>query len=229
MKDLIGSAALQISETSWHRYAYSPRSSQRLLIESFSKVAYDELFKFLGISGKEIKFEQIYGKTHFDCIVYDSKGSPLATVEAKFMEEGMNHCNYAPKKCSGKWPDKNFKSGCNFADKQKILGKRYWKALHDFFSVQIDSFPKEQIPCPLYEKYQIVHNLAETRRIANCGFWILFYDSRNPYFSEQRLINLLPQSINSSVQIKTISWQSFFKKFKNVELLRNLAFKHGFL
>lgn len=241
MRKLVGTTADLLPPDSWHNHSTSPRSSQALVVAILGNLLkYDALGIFESLLEIEtrniagVRFETKKGRTHFDAIMNSSEGGIVATIEAKFTEEGFGTCRYPLNRCSGFWHEKpGIPFGCPMAlpTRNKNTASRYWAIAQELGFMKDP--PAKAMICPLWAGYQAVHNLAETRYLfANCR-WILLYDERNPYFSGndkfQGWISVLEKL--GTLNWSPISWQRLLRACPKEVLseLKVLIRLHGFL
>lgn len=213
MYERLGGVASKVSEDAWHTDCYSPRSSQALVVEAMGLLAAaDSLDLVIGMHDVSLGFEEVNGRTNFDVTFRSRTNEVVATLEAKFTEEGFGKCSYPGKgRCDGSWrPRDGVHRGCPMAEPlaNRATADRYWDAAVELLGLNAAP-PAPPITCPIWAAYQMVHNVAETRALNPTATWTLLYDDRNPYFGNTTY-GWAKKLSELSTTIRVLSWQELF-------------------
>lgn len=236
MRRRLGEVADLFPAEKWDEDCCSPRSSQALVVEILGSL---ERVKALHLVTEAIPeattcqllFEKQGGPTNFDAVIRDVAGDFTATLEAKFTERGFNPCRYPSKRCDGTWWARpNTRMGCPMAvaPSNRARAQRYWNVAQQDWNVPIEP-PEAATTCPLWASYQAAHNLAETRRLSESAQWLLLYDERNPYFTNEEVGWVPKLRAAGTRNWQAISWQQLLRKaVDRAPRLRRLQTLHGF-
>jgi len=236
MHSRLGDVAHLVNAMAWHNDCCSPRSSQALLVEVLGNLQTLNALQFVTESFSEaqpyqIEFEQQAGRTVFDSIIRDAAGGVIATVEATFAEPGFRACDYPMERCDGTWWSRpNVHMGCPMAvtPENRVYAERYWRIAQEDWNVPTVP-PEEPTICPLWAAYQASHNMAETRRLGESAYWLLLYDERNPYFTNEQVGWVPKLRATGPRNWHAISWQQLLHKAEEtVPQLHHLRTLHGF-